>query len=120
MTGQLGHDVMNELIRRGYDVIGSGGRKGGNMKVFVTGVGGQLGHDVVNELLRRGNESVGSDIQPTYSGIVDDSAVVNVPYVQLDITDQKSVRATIERIHPDVIIHCAAWTAVDAAEVDGT
>lgn len=86
------------------------------MKVFVTGVGGQLGHDVVNELMRRGNESVGSDIQPTYSGIVDDSAVVDVPYVQLDITDQKSVRATIERIHPDVIIHCAAWTAVDAAE----
>lgn len=107
---------MNELISRGYDVIGSGGRKGGNMKVFVTGVGGQLGHDVVNELMRRGNESVGSDIQPTYSGIVDDSAVVDVPYVQLDITDQKSVRATIERIHPDVIIHCAAWTAVDAAE----
>lgn len=107
---------MNELVRRGYDVIGSGGREGGNMKVFVTGVGGQLGHDVVNELMRRGNESVGSDIQPTYSGIVDDSAVVNVPYVQLDITDQKSVRATIERIHPDVIIHCAAWTAVDAAE----
>ena len=86
------------------------------MKVCVTGVGGQLGHDVVNELMRRGNESVGSDIQPTYSGIVDDSAVVDVPYVQLDITDQKSVRATIERIHPDVIIHCAAWTAVDAAE----
>ncbi len=86
------------------------------MKVFVTGVGGQLGHDVVNELMRRGNESVGSDIQPTYSGVVDDSVVVNVPYVQLDITDQKSVRATIEKIHPDVIIHCAAWTAVDAAE----
>lgn len=107
---------MNELIRRGYDVIGSGGRKGGNMKVFVTGVGGQLGHDVVNELMRRGNESVGSDIQPTYIGVVDDSVVVNVPYVQLDITDQKSVRATIEKIHPDVIIHCAAWTAVDAAE----
>ena len=107
---------MNELIRRGYDVIGSGGRKGGNMKVFVTGVGGQLGHDVVNELMRRGNERVGSDIQPTYSGVVDDSVAVNVPYVQLDITDQKSVRATIEKIHPDVIIHCAAWTAVDAAE----
>ena len=47
---------------------------------------------------------------------MDDSVVVNVPYVQLDITDQKSVRATIEKIHPDVIIHCAAWTAVDDAE----
>ena len=62
VTGQLGHDVMNELIKRGYEVIGSGNRKGEDMKVFVTGVGGQLGHDVVNELARRGNESVGCDI----------------------------------------------------------
>jgi dTDP-4-dehydrorhamnose reductase len=86
------------------------------MKVFVTGVGGQLGHDVVNELVRRGNESIGSDIQPNYSGVQDGSAVVSVPYVQLDITDQKAVKETVEHIHPDVIIHCAAWTAVDAAE----
>jgi dTDP-4-dehydrorhamnose reductase len=86
------------------------------MKVFVTGVGGQLGHDVVNELVRRGNESIGSDIQPNYSGVQDGSAVVSVPYVQLDITDQNAVKETVEHIHPDVIIHCAAWTAVDAAE----
>ena len=107
---------MNELVKRGHEVIGSGGRKGEDMKVFVTGGGGQLGHDVVNELERRGNESVGSDIQPIYSGVQDGSAVVNVPYVQLDITDQAAVSKTIEDIKPDVIIHCAAWTAVDAAE----
>lgn len=107
---------MIELIKRGHITIGSGGRAGDDMKVFVTGIGGQLGHDVVNELARRGNESVGSDIQENYSGVEDDSAVTTVPYVQLDITDQKAVAAAIEDIHPDVIIHCAAWTAVDAAE----
>ena len=116
VTGQLGYDVMNELVKRGHEVIGSAGRKGEDMKVFVTGVGGQLGHDVVNELERRGNESVGSDIQPIYSGVQDGSAVVSIPYVQLDITNQAAVSKTIEDIKPDVIIHCAAWTAVDAAE----
>ena len=116
VTGQLGYDVLNELVKRNYEVIGSGGRKGEDMKVFVTGVGGQLGHDVVNELERRGNKCVGSDIQPIYSGVADGSAAVNVPYVQLDITDYKAVLATIEEIHPDIVIHCAAWTAVDAAE----
>ena len=107
---------MIEAVKRGHVVIGSGGRKGEDMKVFVTGVGGQLGHDVVNELERRGHESVGSDIAEQYSGVQDGSAVVNVPYIQLDITDKAAVGKTIEEIHPDVIIHCAAWTAVDAAE----
>lgn len=86
------------------------------MKVFVTGVCGQLGHDVVNELNRRGYQSVGSDIQAVYSGIADGSAVTKTPYVQLDITDKDSVSKVIAEIHPDVVIHCAAWTAVDAAE----
>lgn len=116
VTGQLGYDVMIELVKRGHEAIGSGGRKGEDMKVFVTGVGGQLGHDVVNELARRGNESVGSDIQEKYSGVADGTTVTMVPYVQLDITDQSAVATTIEKCHPDVIIHCAAWTAVDAAE----
>lgn len=107
---------MIELVKRGHEVIGSGGRKGEDMKVFVTGVGGQLGHDVVNELARRGNESIGSDIQPAYSGVQDNSVVVTVPYVQVDITNKDAVSSTIEEIKPDVIIHCAAWTAVDAAE----
>ena len=86
------------------------------MKAFVTGVGGQLGHDVVNELKRKCFDVVGSDIQKTYSGIQDGSEVVSAPYVQLDITDKEAVLRTISEIHPDVIIHCAAWTAVDAAE----
>lgn len=58
------------------------------MKFFVTGVGGQLGHDVMNELLKRGHEGVGSDIQETYSGVADGSAVIKAPYVALDITDK--------------------------------
>ena len=88
------------------------------MKVFVTGVGGQLGHDIVNELSRRKYEAVGSDIQPKYSGVTDGSAVTRTPYIQLDITDRDAVRKTIIDMNPDVIIHCAAWTAVDAAEDD--
>ena len=86
------------------------------MKVFVTGVGGQLGHDVVNELIGREYNVVGSDIQEIYSGVLDGTAMVSAPYVQLDITNAEAVSATIEAIHPDAIIHCAAWTAVDAAE----
>ena len=86
------------------------------MKIFVTGVGGQLGHDVVNDAVGRGHEAIGSDIATQYNGVQDGSAVVSAPYVQLDITDQAAVVATIETIKPDAIIHCAAWTAVDAAE----
>ena len=86
------------------------------MKVFVTGVGGQLGHDVVNELASRGIEAVGSDIAPQYSGIADGTAVCSAPYRQLDITDAAAVRSILEEVNPDAVIHCAAWTAVDAAE----
>ena len=86
------------------------------MKVLVTGVGGQLGHDVMNELFKRGIEGVGSDISPVYSGIKDGSAVVSMPYVSLDITDQQAVKSVISEIRPDAVIHCAAWTAVDLAE----
>ena len=86
------------------------------MKIFVTGVGGQLGHDVVNELSSRGHDAVGSDKKATYSGVADGSAVTTVPYVQLDITDKSKVQKVVKSIRPDVIIHCAAWTAVDAAE----
>lgn len=86
------------------------------MKLFVTGVCGQLGHDVVNNASARGYEVTGSDIQTVYSGVADGSAVTSSPYVQLDITDREAVFSVIEEIRPDVIIHCAAWTAVDAAE----
>lgn len=86
------------------------------MKVFVTGVAGQLGHDVMNELASRGYEGIGSDLKPQYAGVQDGSPVTRAKYVPLDITDRDAVRKTIEEIHPDVIVHCAAWTAVDAAE----
>jgi dTDP-4-dehydrorhamnose reductase len=86
------------------------------MKILCTGVCGQLGHDVVNEALKRGHEVVGSDIQPEYSGVADGSAVTVAPYVQLDITDRDEVLKTVSGIRPDAIVHCAAWTAVDAAE----
>lgn len=88
------------------------------MKFFVTGVGGQLGHDVMNELLKRGHEGVGSDIQESYSGVADDSAVTKAPYVALDITDKNAVEKVITEVNPDAVIHCAAWTAVDMAEDD--
>ena len=77
------------------------------MKVFVTGVGGQLGYDIMNELTDRGYEAVGSDILET-------TQFEN--YVQLDITDEEAVNKAISEVKPDAVIHCAAWTAVDAAE----
>lgn len=68
------------------------------MKVFVTGVKGQLGYDVVKELERRGMEAIGVDIE------------------EMDITDAASVEKVIGEAAPDAVIHCAAYTAVDAAE----
>lgn len=88
------------------------------MKVMVTGVAGQLGHDVMNELAKRGIEGIGSDVAPAYAGIQDGSAVTTMPYIALDITDREAVAKTIQGVHPDAIIHCAAWTAVDMAEDD--
>ena len=88
------------------------------MKYLVTGVNGQLGHDVMNELHKRGYDGVGSDIAAKYSGITDDSSVVNMPYISLDITDEEAVKKVISDIKPDAVIHCAAWTAVDMAEDD--
>lgn len=104
---------MLEWISRGYEAIRSGTK---NMKVFVTGVSGQLGHDCVNELLSRGHETVGSDIAVQHFGVVNESAVTKAPFVQLDITNKQAVEKVITEIRPDAIIHCAAWTAVDAAE----
>ncbi len=68
------------------------------MKIFVTGVKGQLGHDVVNELEKRGHQAVGVDVE------------------EMDVTDEAAVRDVITRAAPDAVIHCAAYTAVDAAE----
>ena len=86
------------------------------MKVFVTGVAGQLGHDVMNELAGRGYEGIGSDIREVYSGLCDGTAAESMPYMQMDITDADSVGNVLRSVNPDVVIHCAAWTAVDLAE----
>ena len=80
------------------------------MKVFVTGVGGQLGYDVMNELSARGYECYGSDILPK------EKITLPYNYVQLDITKQENVEKVICQLAPDAVVHCAAWTAVDAAE----
>lgn len=90
------------------------------MRVFVTGVTGQLGHDVVFELTRRGHEAVGSGRhlpeelpkKPTPLGLKTPAP----GFVMLDLADETRVKAEISRLKPDAIIHCAAWTAVDAAE----
>lgn len=79
------------------------------MKFLVTGVAGQLGFDVVNEVLSRGYECVATDILPDYSTNCQS-------YIQLDITNKSAVAAVVAEIKPDCIVHCAAWTAVDAAE----
>lgn len=86
------------------------------MKVFVTGVNGQLGHDVVNELSARGHTAIGSDLKPVYSGIADGTFVTRAPYISLDITREDAVFKAIDQVKPDALVHCAAWTAVDAAE----
>lgn len=68
------------------------------MKVLVTGAAGQLGHDVVIELEKRGHTAIGVDV------------------MDMDITDAAACERVIAQSAPDAVIHCAAWTAVDAAE----
>lgn len=84
------------------------------MKTLVTGVNGQLGYDVMLELQKRGYEAVGCGSSPEYRGMAD--AVAKLPYVSLDITDDAAVDRVLQEIKPDCVCHCAAWTAVDAAE----
>lgn len=86
------------------------------MKIFVTGVAGQLGHDVMNELASRGYTGIGTDLAETYSGIQDDTYVTKAEYMPLDITNADDVMKAIQNVKPDVVVHCAAWTAVDLAE----
>ena len=88
------------------------------MKVFVTGVNGQLGYDVMNELYNREYVGIGSDITDTYTGVQDGTAICSMPYIKLDITNRNEVQKVVSELCPEVIIHCAAWTAVDDAEDD--
>lgn len=83
------------------------------MRVLVTGVNGQLGHDMMLELKRRKHEPIGSGSGPEYRG---SDGVAAMPYEQMTITDAESVQAVLKKVQPDAVIHCAAWTAVDAAE----
>ncbi len=68
------------------------------MKILVTGVKGQLGYDVVNELEKRGHTAIGVDVE------------------EMDITDAAMVEKVITDAGVEAVIHCAAYTAVDAAE----
>lgn len=89
------------------------------MKAFVTGVAGQLGYDVVKELLQRGVTVVGSDITESSRNVVASETVgdnASYEFVLLDITDTATVDNVLKRVCPDVVFHCAAWTAVDLAE----
>ena len=87
------------------------------MKIFVTGVKGQLGYAVVAEALKRKNEVIGSDIVSEAECDIDNKDNAGrQKYIQLDITEKDKVISVIKREKPDIIIHCAAWTAVDAAE----
>lgn len=70
------------------------------MKVLVTGFNGQLGYDVVKELTSRSIECIGVDLQ------------------DFDITEREQTVDFIKNYNPDVIVHCAAYTAVDKAEDD--
>ena len=68
------------------------------MKILVTGVNGQLGHDVVKDLLHRGHTPIGVDKE------------------EMDLTNNEAISSYIQMCQPEAIIHCAAYTAVDAAE----
>ena len=68
------------------------------MKILVTGIRGQLGHDVMDELKKRGIEGIGVNSD------------------DMNVTDAEQVNAVIGTVGPDAVIHCGAWTAVDAAE----
>ena len=80
------------------------------LKFLVTGAAGQLGKDVVRELENRGYEVTGSGSKKRKTA---------GRYVKMDITDRNEVEAVMKKLRPDIVIHCAAWTAVDAAEAKG-
>lgn len=79
--------------------------------IMVTGACGQLGFDVIYELNARGIEAVAADLPANAEGLPEGAG-----YLRLDITDPEAVRSSLERLRPEAVIHCAAWTAVDAAE----
>lgn len=78
------------------------------MRVFLSGANGQLGRDTEAALLAAGHTVISSGSRAQYEG--------NASYCRLDITDRDSVFRALRTFLPQVLIHCAAWTNVDAAE----
>lgn len=97
VNGQLGHDVMNEFIRRGYECVGSD-----VASCYKGDAASGYDHD---SALGHGREA-------------GEEAAAEISYVSMDITDADAVEKVITEIDPDAVIHCAAWTAVDMAEDD--
>lgn len=79
--------------------------------ILVTGACGQLGFDLIRELASRAEEAAATDILPDGGGLP-----ASVRYIRLDLSNSTAVRAALEQLRPDAVIHCAGWTAVDAAE----
>lgn len=71
------------------------------MKYLITGYNGQLGYDIKRELISRG---------------VNETSILAVDKDEMDITNREQVFNVVKKFNPDVIFHCAAWTAVDKAE----
>ena len=113
VNGQLGHDCMIELARRGYEAVGS------DIQEADLSACRSAGDAVGSETGSAAGQSAG-DASGCETGSATDRSEGAVtgepPYVRMDITDRQAVLSTIKAVRPDVIIHCAAWTAVDAAE----
>ena len=84
------------------------------MRILVTGARGQLGCDVIKEINKRGYEGIGTDLGE--AGALEEAKSSEISFIPMDITDREQVLAVFEQVKPDIVIHCAAWTAVDAAE----
>lgn len=92
------------------------------MRVLVTGAGGQLGHDLVDvlggSLPRGGRTSAASALGTARPGVARRGDVVGTDHARLDVADRAQVAEAFEQLRPEVVVHCAAWTAVDACEAD--
>lgn len=82
------------------------------MKLLITGASGQLGSDVVERALLNNHEVIATGLEDKY--LFNHSPI---QYIKLDITDENAVFKTVEELKPDAIIHCAAWTSVDKADL---
>lgn len=86
------------------------------MRVLVTGAGGQLGHDVVDVLTgRRPPGAAPSPRSPSGNAVEE---AFGLDHTRLDVADRHRVLAAFDALDPHVVVHCAAWTAVDACESD--